>query len=149
MKKLLLGVVLALALVAVPAYGFQAATSITICKVTPQNPDSTELFSFTGCWFDTGDTLELGNGDCETYELDPGVYTITELVPAGWQMDSITVSPTQPDSVVYLSQGAVVVNLELDENIIITYSNSVVPEPATVGFLTLGSLMFIRRRKAK
>ncbi len=84
----------------------------TITIIKEADPaDSGESFSFSG---DLGN-FELMHGDFVTETLSPGVYSVTETVPQGWQLDSAICDDGSPADAIDLAAG---------ENVICIFNNS-------------------------
>ncbi|MFU8831590.1 MAG: hypothetical protein ACNA7J_05475, partial [Wenzhouxiangella sp.] len=74
----------------------------TITIIKEADPaDSGESFSFSG---DLGN-FELMHGQFVTETLSPGVYSVTETVPQGWQLDSATCDDGSPVDAIDLAAG--------------------------------------------
>ncbi|MDY6876711.1 MAG: GEVED domain-containing protein [Chloroflexota bacterium] len=88
--------------------------SITIVKET--DPDGGTGFDFTG---DLGD-FGLDDGDSQVFSnLLPDDYDVTEIVPAGWDLDSVVCTGGDSDPI----SNGVQVHLDPDEAIICTFTN--------------------------
>lgn len=84
--------------------------AITIIKqATPS--DTGQAFDFTG---DLGN-FSLMHGEFVVETLPPGTYTVSETVPAGWQLDSAVCDDGSPVNAIDLAAG---------ENVTCTFSNS-------------------------
>ncbi len=91
----------------------------TITIIKEADPaDSGESFSFSG---DLGN-FELMHGEFVTETLPPGVYSVTETVPQGWQLDSAICDDGSPVEAIDLDAG---------ESIICTFNNS---QPGVAAF---------------
>jgi len=87
--------------------------TITIIKqATPS--DTGTSFDFTG---DLGN-FSLMHGESNVQTRPPGVYTVSETLPAGWQLDSAICDDGSPvDAIV----------LDIDDNVTCTFTNSLLP----------------------
>jgi hypothetical protein len=84
--------------------------TITVVKQT--DPDgSTQLFDFTSSY---SDPFQLADGQSETSgPLEPGIYSVTETVPAGWDLTSVTCGDgSSPDSIELASGESVTCTFE-------------------------------------
>ena len=89
-----------------------AATDGTITILKQANPSDTgDRFSFTG---DLG-SFSLMHDESVVETRPPGVYSVSEFVPAGWQLDSATCTDGSPVDAI---------NLDSGENVICTFTNS-------------------------
>jgi len=88
----------------------QLATLI-VQKITDP-AGSTQSFSFTGAL----GNFNLLDGQSNSGELAPGVYSVAEIVPAGWQLASATCTDGSPVNAIDLAAG---------ETVTCTFVNSV------------------------
>ncbi|MDH3308224.1 MAG: hypothetical protein OEO77_11985, partial [Acidimicrobiia bacterium] len=110
----------------------EADSGIIVQKQTDP-ADSTELFTFTPSW---GDDFKLANGGSENSgELDPGLYSVLETVPDGWDLESATCNDGSSPAAINLQAGEVVtctfVN-QADANIIVEKQTD--PDGSSVEF---------------
>ena len=92
----------------------------TVTKLTSPSGAST-VFNFVISVFE--ETFALID-DTHWYsgELPPGTYTITELVPQGWELIGITIEGTS-NYMVNLSAGTATIDLDVNEHITIIFVN--------------------------
>ncbi len=118
--------------------------SITIVKQADP-PNTGTLFDFIG---DLG-TFDLLHGESIVQSLPPGIYSVSEVLPLGWLLQSAVCSDGSPINAIDLAAG---------ENITCTFNNTLTP-PAAIptlsrtGLLLLAGLMLLfaaanRRRPA-
>jgi uncharacterized repeat protein (TIGR01451 family) len=74
---------------------------IVVAKQTlPDQPTNSTQFGFEGSWVDafdgTADFTVADDGTSSSGLLNPGVYTIRELVPTGWDLTGLTCTDTNP-----------------------------------------------------
>lgn len=103
--------------------------TITILKqATPS--DTGESFDFSG---DLGN-FSLMHGGFIVETRTPGIYAVSETVPADWQLDSATCDDgSQPDAI----------GLEASENVTCTFVNSQGTEPLSVPTFSQGGIALI------
>ena len=105
-----------------------AQGSVTIVKETAP-PGSDQQFGFTG---DLG-AFSLAGGESSTIaDLDPGAYTVAEVVPDGWELTDITCTDADGGTVVDLGAGSVAIDLDAGEQVACTFLNT-----ATVASVTI------------
>jgi hypothetical protein len=93
--------------------------TITVRKVTSPADDPT-VFTFNASW--TGTPIDLAGGQSsEAAALEPGTYSVSEDVPAGWTQTGATCEGdddgTDPSAIV----------LDAGETIVCTFTNAAVP----------------------
>lgn len=72
-----------------------------------------------------------GSGDTITFPgLAPGPYTVTELVPSGWKLNSIACSWSGESEVVLDLSGWASIDLAADDTVECTFTND--PDPGTI-----------------
>ena len=110
----------------------EADSGIIVQKQTDPG-GSTELFTFDPSW---GDNFQLADGGSNNSgELDPGLYSVTETVPDGWDLIAATCSDGSNPAAINLQAGEVVtctfVN-QADANIVVEKQTD--PDGSTVEF---------------
>ncbi len=110
----------------------EADSGIIVQKITDP-ADATDEFTFTPSW---GSSFELGNGGSNNSgELDPGLYSVTETVPDGWDLESATCDDGSNPAAINLAAGEVVtctfVN-QADANIVVEKQTD--PDGSPVAF---------------
>ena len=103
----------------------QNCGSIVIKKETTPN-GATDTFSYTAESPLSPGTFNLQDGGTRTFsDVTPGSYDITESVPSGWDLDSITcVLPTNGDSTVSVVKPTVTIDLAPTETVTCTFNNT-------------------------
>jgi len=101
----------------IPTQSF-AVTKITI------PPDITTNFNFSTS-APPGNFSLTANSNWNSGDLPAGNYTITELVPEGWDLTNVVVLDPDFGSVVDLETGTVTIDLDFDEHITIIFVNTV------------------------
>lgn len=95
--------------------------SITIIK--DALPNNAQSFQFTG---DLGSfTLvdDTGGSNSRTFTRPPGIYTVAETVPAGWDLVNITCSDPDGQTVATLGTASAAIDLDSGEGVVCTFSN--------------------------
>ena len=100
-------------------------SKIIICKET--TPDgSPQSFTFTPSY---GANFILTDGQCDdSGPLTPGMYSVSETVPAGWTLDSIVCDDANSSG----TPPTATINLEAGETVTCTFNNSEDPLPGTI-----------------
>jgi uncharacterized repeat protein (TIGR01451 family) len=94
-------------------------SSIAVAKQTIP-AGSSQQFEFTG---DLAGTIGDG-GTIVQIDVPAGTYTSTEVVPAGWDLESIECEGTDPANVIVIDDGnGVSVELGEGENVLCTFTN--------------------------
>ncbi len=111
----------------------QADANIIVEKQT--DPDgSPQEFTFDPSWSD--DNFQLSDGQTnDSGDLDPGVYSVSEIVPAGWELESVVCSDGSVPGAINLSAGETVTcvfNNQQDANIIVEKQTN--PDGSTESF---------------
>jgi hypothetical protein len=109
---------------------FTEKAHIVVRKDVEPNSDLTTEFDFTLTHPDTTQTLfSLRNNQStlfgEIEELVPGIYTVTETVPSGWQLDPLAVPDDISDPTgdsIPITDGAEI-HLAAGETVIVTFTN--------------------------
>ncbi|MDY6911374.1 MAG: S8 family serine peptidase, partial [Chloroflexota bacterium] len=100
--------------------------TIIVEKQTDPNGAS-DTFEFTG---DAAGIISDGQ-QIVVCDLQPGVYTSTEIVPAGWELTAITVD--DDNSTADLNTQTVTFQLEAGETVTAVFTNTEIPpEPGTI-----------------
>jgi len=101
----------------------ECVTKIMVDKVTDPS-GSTESFEFTGSWRG-GVTFALTDGATphDSGQLEPGTYTVTENLPAGWDLSSITIEG-DTDGGSSTSGSTATIDLDAGETITVTFTNA-------------------------
>ncbi|MCB0162882.1 MAG: hypothetical protein KDI79_01575 [Anaerolineae bacterium] len=103
--------------------------SITIIKDTV--PDNTQDFSFIGnpsigaFTLDDGADADIYSNTITFSNLPLGSYTVGELATAGWTLNNITCFDPTSDTTTNPSQGQANIDLNYDENVTCTFTNTV------------------------
>nr|WP_175265962.1 SdrD B-like domain-containing protein [Methanothrix thermoacetophila] len=103
----------------------ECITKIIVDKVTDPS-GSTESFEFTGSW-SGGTTFSLTDGadPYDSGQLEPGEYTVTEIVPDGWDLSSIEIDgDTDGGSTSTTSGSTATIDLDAGETIRVTFTNT-------------------------
>ena len=88
---------------------------ITVCKlVTGEAPDEEFIIMFED------ESHIFVNGTCKTFQLNPGNYTVEELVPKGWILVDIDIEDPTEDS--YTQGDTAYIDLS-DEGVTVTFIN--------------------------
>lgn len=107
------------------------ATDGTITILKQASPSDTgQSFDFSG---DLG-LFSLMHGEFIVETRPPGVYAVSETVPAGWQLDSATCDDGSP-------VGAI--DLEAGESVTCTFANSLLAAPSRVPVFSQGGIALI------
>lgn len=87
---------------------------------------ATATFDFT-----LGDQqFSLGDGESKTFAgLAPGVHRLTEQVPSGWHVGTLSCQDATDDTAVERADGSAVVDLAEGETVTCTYTNVADPPP--------------------
>ena len=92
---------------------------ITVVKQTFPT-DTEQSFEFDPSWDEELNFFLVGNGDFESFDLDPGDYSVSEVnIPEGWDLTNV-ICLDQDDN----SQEASALTLELDGSIACTFTNT-------------------------
>ena len=95
----------------------------TVVIVKDATPADDTAFSFTENILSTGFTLMDPSDDTETFtDVPTGSYTVTEDGETGWTLDDITCDDA--NSTGNTGTGAATINVEKDETVTCTFSNS-------------------------
>lgn len=90
-------------------------SSITISKLTDPSDDDSSVFEFTG---DLGDFTLVGNGSSQTFDnLEPGEYSLEELVPDGWDLTDASCTDES-----FINGG--VINVSAGEDVECSFTNT-------------------------
>ncbi|MCL2477333.1 hypothetical protein [Candidatus Bathycorpusculum sp.] len=117
--------------------GKPSAQSFTVTKVTLPH-DTTTIFNFTTSI--SQETFSLTSGHSwDSGELAPGNYTVTELVPDGWDLTNVVIVDPDFGSVMDLDAGTVTVDLDPGEHITILFINTA-RQPDQSGLFTVAKL---------
>lgn len=121
---------------------------VTIIKEVAAGSDTSQSFEFSG---PDGASYSLKDGESESFLLGAGTYTVTELVPSGWDLTGLVCSDPTGNSTVDLGNAEATVVLDVDnsgedpvgEDITCTFTNEEVEvEEATITIVkevTVGS----------
>ncbi|MGB9903019.1 SdrD B-like domain-containing protein, partial [Methanothrix sp.] len=101
----------------------ECVTKIIVDKVTDPS-GSAESFEFTGSW-SGGTPFSLKDSDTpyDSGNLAPGTYTVTENVPEGWDLSSITIEGDN-DGGSSTSGSTATIDLDAGETIRVTFKNT-------------------------
>ena len=132
-----------LAAPAVPQGQNPCVGTVTITKEA-EPADGTDFeFTANGLGTFTLDDADPDDGDCvgDTMVFEnvvPGEYTVTELVPDGWQLDDIqcTFDPPNGAGLADVANGTVTFKLHAREEVVCTFINSQKPTAVTLASFT-------------
>jgi Ice-binding-like/IPTL-CTERM motif len=117
--------------------------SITINKVT-QGGDSTFLFSSTVPGNLTFPIATVsGSGSNVISGIAAGSYLVTESVPAGWNLSSLTCTDPTSDSTVNAGEATATINLAAGESVSCTFTDTLALLPPPIGVPTLAEWALI------
>jgi hypothetical protein len=85
-------------------------------------PDSTQVFDYAGTLATFTLVDDGGSGNIITFERAPGTYTVTETVPAGWDLTGLIC--TDPSSGTSTSNGTATIDLAPGETVRCDYENT-------------------------
>ena len=107
---------------------------IIVEKQTDPDGDTTE-FEFDPSW---AANFFLSDGETETSgDLDPGTYDVSEIVPAGWDLDSVVCTSSNGDSETNTAISLQAISLQAGETVTCTFTNekrgTVIVEKYTTG----------------
>ncbi|HKZ64043.1 MAG TPA: hypothetical protein VJ400_06335, partial [Thermoplasmata archaeon] len=107
---------------------------IKVVKQTDPDGDTTE-FEFDPSW---AANFFLSDGETETSgDLDPGTYDVSEIVPAGWDLDSVVCTSSNGDSETNTAISLQAISLQAGETVTCTFTNekrgTVIVEKYTTG----------------
>jgi uncharacterized repeat protein (TIGR01451 family) len=97
---------------------------IIVEKQTLPNGDP-QVFSFTAGYDADGFSLSDGQQN-DSGDLDPGTYSVSETVPAGWDLESAVCSDQSPAGAISLQAGEVVTCV---------FTNTKVPPPGAINVI--------------
>lgn len=109
--------------------GFTAPALGSVTIVKDATPDDPQDFGFSGDdpigSFSLDDDADVTLPDEETFTVEPGSYTVQEVLPAGWDLTAIecVTADTSDTSVVDLDTELVTIDVDEGESITCTFTN--------------------------